>query len=126
MTKVSDIISRAYRKIGVEGSGQSITNEESRNALDALNDMMHAWKLAAVDIEHSDLAATDDFPLLPEFREGTVYMLASRLSHDFSFPVGFDPDEWFREFQAAYMTIDTVEMQETLQRLPSSWRHRRL
>lgn len=110
MTTALDIATRAYRKLGISGTGETLTAEELAEGIAALNDMMHAWKLAGVDIEHTDLASDDTFPLGPEFVEGTVYLLASRISPDFTVPANFDADDWFRKFQAAYMTIDTVPM----------------
>jgi hypothetical protein len=120
MTTALDIATRAYRKLGISGTGDTLTAEELAEGIDALNAMMHAWKLAGVDIEHTDLAADDDFPIGPEFVEGTVYLLASRLSPDFTTPAAFDADDWFRKFQAAYMTIDTVSM-SMFEKMPSQY-----
>lgn len=108
MTTALDIVTRAYRKLGVSGMGEALDAEMVDEGVDALNDMMHGWKLQGVDITHTSLASDDAFPLGPEFQEGTVYLLASRLSSNFEVPASFDADAWFRTFQAAYLTIDEV------------------
>lgn len=110
MTTAADIVTRALRKIGVATASQPVNANELNDGVTALNAMMHAWKLAGVDVEHVDLTATDDFPLGPEFEEGTVYVLASRLSPDYEVPQGFDADDWFRKIQAAYLVINDVRM----------------
>ena len=120
MTTALDIATRAYRKLGIAGTGDTLTADELAEGIDALNAMMHGWKLAGVDIEHTDLSSDDTFPLGPEFAEGTVYLLASRISPDFTTPASFDADDWFRKFQAAYMAIDTVNM-DMFARMPSQY-----
>jgi hypothetical protein len=120
MTTALDIATRAYRKLGISGPGDTLTAEELAEGIDALNAMIHAWKLAGVDTTHADLSADDDFPLGPEYVEGTVYLLAARLSPDYVTPASFDADDWFRKFQAAYMVIDTVPMTQ-FERMPSQF-----
>ena len=120
MTTMADIVTRAHRKLGVIGRGDPLQAEEAREGIDALNAMMHAWKLRGVDIEHSDLALTADFPLAPEYVEGTIYLLAARLSPDFAIPPSFDADDWFRGMQAAYLTLPEVEVPTELSQMPSA------
>lgn len=108
MTTMHDIINRAYRKINISGAGETLDAEMADEGLDALNDMLHGWKLRGVDLLHTDLGLTDPFPLAAEFREGTYYVLASRLSPNYQIPPSFDPDKWFRAIQAAYLVIPTA------------------
>lgn len=119
MTKASEIVARSLRKIGVAAQGEAITAHDSADAIEALNAMMHGWKLAGVDLEHTDLALTDDFPLGAEFEEGTVYNLAARLSVDYELPAAFDADDWFRKFQAAYATAQLLTVDGALLNMPS-------
>lgn len=114
MTTASDIVTRALRKIGVKSSDEDASSEVMTEGLEALNAMMHGWKLQGVDLSHTDLALTDTFSLDPEYEEGTVYLLASRLSPDYTRPQAFDADAWFRGFQAAYASIDEVSMPSLL------------
>lgn len=120
MTETLAIVTRAYRKLGIAGTGDTLSADELAEGVDALNAMIHAWKLAGVDTEHTTLASNDDFPLASEFEEGTVYLLASRLSPDYMVPASFDADDWFRKFQAAYMTIESVRM-TMFDRMPSTY-----
>lgn len=120
MTAALDIVTRAYRKLGIAGTGDTLSAEELAEGIDALNAMIYAWKLAGVDTEHTPLSSTSDFPLAPEFEEGTVFLLASRLSTDYMVPASFDADDWFRKFQAAHMTIGKVSM-TMFNRMPSQY-----
>lgn len=124
MTLTSDIVTRAARKIGVVASDEAMTADEIANGVIALNMMMHAWKLRGVDVEHVDLAATDTFSLDPEFEEGTVYLLASRMSPDYEIPPAFDADDWFRTIQAAYAPARVMTIPRLLLTLPTG-RNRR-
>lgn len=114
MTTTATIVTRALQKIGVASASQPVSANELNDGIDALNAMMHAWKLAGVDVTHVDLTATDEFSLEPQFEEGTVYVLASRLSPDYEAPQGFDADDWFRKIQAAYLVINDVKMPSAL------------
>ena len=120
MPTTTEIITAAYRKIGVSATGNPITAEEVEEGLGELNRMMHGWRLRGIDTTHVTLLATDAFPLATEFHEGAVYLLASRLSSNFSMPPGFDADDWFRAFQARLYVTPTMTMDRTLTRAPSS------
>ncbi len=122
---VSDIVTRAFRKINVESEDETMQPERMQRGVEAFNMMVHAWKLAGVDLEHTDLAATDVFPYDPEYQEGFVYLLASRLSPDYMVPANFDADDWFRKFQAANAVIEPLTMPAELQIMPSQFRRYR-
>ena len=122
MTLTSAIVTRAFRKIGVGAEGETLTADQSADGITALNMMMHGWKLRGVDLEHTDLALTDTFSLTSEFEEGTVYMLASRLSPDYSIPPDFDADDWFRGIQAVYAPTRVVTMPKGILRTPTGRR----
>ena len=121
MATARDICNRGLRKARVVGHGDDPAAENAAAALEDLNMMLAAWKLAGVDITHTELGFNDTFPLAAEFEEGTVYMLASRIAPDFAFPLGFDADDFFRKIQAAYMTIAKVTMPAPLKRMPSQY-----
>lgn len=122
MSTVLEIVTRAFRKLDVSGVGDVLQADEIAEGVDALNGMMHAWKLRSVDLEHTDLAAEDDFSLGPEFEEGTIYLLAERLSPNYSRPRTFDADEWFRSIQAVYARDRAVVIPSALLRMPSQRR----
>ena len=110
MATTQDIVTRALQKCRVTPIGEAPAADEATHALDALNMMLHSWKTRGVDLAYTDLALTDVFPLANEFHEGTVYMLAGRISTDYEAPRDFDADDWFRAIQAAYMIIAEVTM----------------
>lgn len=119
MATIQDIIDRALQKIAVQSSDEDSTTYDAAKALNAYNDMTHGFKLAGVDLEHTDQALTDTFAFGAEYREGFVYLLASRLSPDYMVPASFDADDWFRKFQAANITIADVTFDAALTVLPS-------
>lgn len=121
MTTALDVVTRALKKAAILPVGETATAEDAAHAIDALNDMMFAWKLAGVDTQHVALAMSDAFPLGDEFTEGTVYNLASRINPDYQAPPAFDADDWFRKLQAAYAEAAAVDMtlDSALVRAPS-------
>lgn len=127
MTTVRDICTRALRKAGVVAHGEDAEAENASAALDDLNMMLAAWKLAGVDTSHTALELSDTFPLAGEYEEGTVFMLAGRMQPDFQFPPTFDADDFFRKIQAAYMEIEEATIPLALRRTPSRyWPHPRI
>lgn len=119
MATALDIVTRAFRKVRVGGVGETLEAEYAAEGIDALNDMLHEWKLRGVDLMHADIELPDTFTLPPEYHSGVVYMLAERLRPDFARPREFDADDFFRAIQAAYMVIDEVEFSRGLTSLPS-------
>lgn len=119
MPTVRDICIRALRKLDVAPLGQEVPGEEIEQAVDAYNDMLHAWALMGVDIGHTTQIASDPFPLSDEFVEGTCYILATRLSPNYMVPAQFSADDWWRSFQARYADPDPVEFDMALTFLPS-------
>jgi hypothetical protein len=125
MATVQDIVTAAYRKLNIVGEDVDMSPAMLANGVDAFNRMLHGWKLRGVDVEHVDLAASDAFPLDPEFQEGTVYVLAGRISPDYQVPANFDADDWFRTIQAAYAVIEEAAMPAELTLMPSQFRRYR-
>ena len=119
MSTVRDIIERAFRKVGVVAHDEPMTADEADAGLAAFNEMLSAWDLDGIDLSYTDKALSDTFPLADKFREGTIYLLASRLSPEFSAPQGFDADDFFRKIQASYMTIGEATINSAL-----TWRGR--
>ena len=121
MATVQSIIIAALRKLAVASEDETPSDAMLANGLEAYNNMLSAWVLSGVDLEHTDQALTDTFPIGDEFREGTIYSLAGRLSPDYVVPAQFDADDWFRKIQAAYMTITDVEQPLALRRTSSQY-----
>jgi len=119
MATVREIISRSMRKIGLIGPREEAEAEEMAEALDAFNAMFHGWKLRGVDLTHTDVTLNDTFPLGQEYEEGTVFLLAARISPDYEIPARFDADDWFRTFQAAYFATNEATIAPGLLNMPS-------
>jgi hypothetical protein len=121
MTTVRDIVERAYRKIGVVSADEAMQADAAASGLDAFNEMLSAWALHGITLSpaFTDAALADAFPLADKFREGTIYLLASRLSPEWMAPVAFDADDFFRRVQAAYMVIEESTIDRGLTVMPS-------
>lgn len=119
MATARDIVNRALRKARIVGHAENASAADASAALEDLNMMLAAWKLAGVDISHTALEMSTTFPLADEYEEGTVYMLTSRISPDYNMPVSFDADDFFRKIQAAYLSISEVTMPDALLEMPS-------
>lgn len=129
MVTVTDIISAAYRKIGVSGRGQEMTGEDAVTGLETLNAMIHAWRLEGIDFSASlsvlddayDWTGAQDFPLPAAFREGVIYCLADRLAPEYDLPPSFDVTAFKSMMRAALVEIPTSAVDPAL-----TWRTGRL
>ncbi|KIC39360.1 hypothetical protein [Leisingera sp. ANG-M7] len=119
MATMRDIVTRAYRKARIAGSGESLEAEQADEGNEQLNAMLHEWKLRGVDITHTDKGLSDTFPLGPEYEHGTVLLLAEAVGPEFNLPASFNADDFFRAIQAAYLTIDTVSFDKAVTEVPS-------
>lgn len=123
MATMQDIVTRAFRKIGVVAGDEPMNADQGAAGIEALNMMIHQWKLRGIAITYSDLTLADAFPLLPQFEEGTVYLLASRLAPDNAAAAQFDADDWFRAIQNSYLVIDAAAMPSAIMRTSSQIRN---
>ncbi len=122
MATVNDIVTRAYRKIGVVATDEPMTADQAQIGEDALNMMMHALTLDGIDVAWNDAVLADQFAMEPAFHEGIVYMLAARLAPDFSVP-SFDDSAFKRRLAAAYLIVPDAQIDPMLRRR-SPWRWR--
>jgi len=119
MPTVREVCSDALRKLDVVPLGGAADGDEIAEALRAYNNMLHGWGILGVDTSHVTQGLNDTFPLEDKFIEGTVYILASRLSPNFQIPPQFDVDGWWRAIQAEYTTVNEVTFDAGLKNLPS-------
>lgn len=82
-TITRDMIKRAMRLIGVCDPDETPTDRQARDALTALNEMMHGWRSQAVDVAHSDLTLDDEVNLDPMYIGGCTALLAVWLSAEY-------------------------------------------
>jgi hypothetical protein len=135
MTTVLDIVTRAFRKIGVTDP----TGGEMRAGVDAFGDMVHGWRTQGIDVTGIDVALRDGMPVvgldagsfsegspfpMPEaFREGAIFMLATKLAPEFGASVTFDPRPYMRALRAHYMAPVKVALDSALTvPQPDVWR----
>lgn len=121
MTTVRDIVTRAYKKVGIVAYDEDMDAGQAQIGLDAFNDMVSAWPLYGSDVLHTDAALADAFPLKDSYREGVVYMLAARIAPNWTAPVSFDQDDFFRKIQADNLVINEATFDAGLTVMPSQY-----
>jgi hypothetical protein len=57
MATARDIVTRALRRATILGSTETPSGAELKDAVAALNDMMHSWRARSCDVLHSDYTA---------------------------------------------------------------------
>jgi hypothetical protein len=108
MTTVRDIVQGAFRVSGVIGVDEAMTGDQAAFGADAFNYMVSAWALEGGVPAYTDAVLDDTFPLPGSFREGTQYMLGTRLSRTYAFPPNFSEQEFMTRVRAYYMQIGDV------------------
>ena len=78
------MVCKSLRRLRVFGSGEEVDADSAKDALEALNDVMHSWYAEGLKYEHTPLGLNDDFPLPAKFNLGVSAMLAIRIADDFN------------------------------------------
>jgi hypothetical protein len=131
---ISEIIHRAFRKIGVAADGEALTADMASAGLSAFNEMIAGWQLQGIDFwlspsggplaNYPELEASAEFPMPPAFREGTIYSLAARLAPEYSAQISYNPDEFVRLMQANLVRVPTSTIDTGITRGTDSFRRR--
>jgi hypothetical protein len=119
MATAHDLISRAFREIGVLAQGETAAAQEATDALAKLNSMIAGWKRRSVDLDIAPLSLTTTFALpvdapigADEAVEAVVWNLAARLAPEYGRPAQMVQMEAARSFaflQAAYQRVPESE-----------------
>jgi hypothetical protein len=82
MTTAREIISGAYRRLGLLPLGAELDPDRAAAGLTAYNDMLNAWAADGISPASAPLAFSlgDAFPFLPQFVEGAKAILAVELA----------------------------------------------
>lgn len=118
MATVLDIINGAFRKLAIKADDEALTADQLAEGLFALNNMMHSWPLYGIEYTHADVGADDTFPMTAKFNEIVIYLLARKISPDYSV-AGIDDDQYMRALRAAYLPDLTATMPSILLNTPS-------
>lgn len=87
MATASDIITRALKLVRAVPAGETPSDEEMTDALDALNDMLHSWALKGIDVGHTTLGLTDTVTLPDAYLKAVRYNLAVELAPEYGVPL---------------------------------------
>lgn len=103
MTQALSIIRDALEHLRVADAHTSLDENDTADALRALNQMMRVWEVDGISLGWQDVAAAeDDMPTPPEADEAIGYGLAIRLAPRF----GVQPDGV--TVQMASQGVDTL------------------
>lgn len=113
---VRSMVEEAYRLLGAVAHDDAMTADQGQSGLTSYNAMIHAWELDGITLSpaFSDQALDDDFPLADKYREGTTYLLASRISPKFMAPAAFDADAFFRKMQSEMVPVSDATFDDAL------------
>ncbi len=126
MTTAQDICTSALKRLRVYGAGETVNADDAVDALAALNQMMFSWKMYGADTNHVTLAATDDFPLEPEFERGVIALLAVYLApmwgKEADAQVQIDAENGWNVLLATYSPINLLRVDVGLSRVGDALR----
>jgi len=116
---VQELITRALRLAGVLEAEETPTAAEQVDSLATFNDMLHAWALDGIYLDHTDLGWTDTLPYASEHLRAIRYALAVELCNDFN----VDPKPAVVALAASakadlvedFFTVESVEVEVALQ-----------
>jgi hypothetical protein len=91
MTTARKTCEKALRALGELNPREPIGNEEARDMLDILNDLMASWAAGGLSYVHTPLKMSEHVPLDPRHHKGLVALLAIAASDEFA-PEGVTPD----------------------------------
>jgi len=110
MTTVRDVVTQAFRKIGVVAHDEAMTADQAEIGIAAFNAM-----LSPLVPTYADVALGDAFPMPDKLREAAVYLLAGRVALEFQVPAP-DPYPWRNQIKVHYLTIDLAALDPALVR----------
>ena len=117
------ICDRALKRLAVVGVGETPTDNERSEALDALNAMMFGWATMGVDVSHTALGANDTQALGDEWDLALEYLLAEHIASPYETSLSPEDAAKARRFwnalAAAYMAINAASFDYTLTLMPS-------
>lgn len=87
-TTALDVITAAMRKLRILPSGGVPTSQETEDGLNALNDMLAAWRIEGIDLAQTTLASNDIIDVPANHIEGLKLNLAVRIAEDFGAQIG--------------------------------------
>ena len=121
MTTVSDILTRAFRKIGVVANDEAMDADTAQAGLEAFNAMMHGLAMYNADAGHTTNIITDNLAYPARLEEAIVYSLASRLAPDYSVAAP-DARMFYSALQSYFLAVPIVTAPRSLLRTPTGRR----
>lgn len=97
---VDDIVSRAFRRIGVKAEDESLSADQSAHGLDVFNSLLSSFRAHGVNYDHANANTGDPSPLGDEFTAAVVTLLAFELAPDYGVQYMGDVNGAWRLLQA--------------------------
>jgi len=116
MAIVSDMIRRAYRRVGVVAADEPMTAEQLAEGLAEFNAVVRSWESYGLRISAQELREDDQFPLSDAYEDYAITILAARLAEAHALP-GPDPREALDRILAMSIRNEAAEMPLALRRI---------
>lgn len=118
MASVLDVVTRAFRLIGVVAEDEPMTPGQSVAGKNAFNAMIAGWALRGVHTNLYAVELNDEYPLGEQTQFAVTRLLAAELAQEYGRQPPDTRRDW-RNLAAAYMHVPALEVPRTLRVLPS-------
>lgn len=114
MPTITDIVTRAYRLLGVVAADEPVSADQITSGVEAYNAMVASWVLEGIDFSESAMDAGSEFALGAAFQNSVTKLLANELASEFGLVMPYDPAPLKRGMYAALTVIPEVEMPDAI------------
>ena len=125
MATAQDIVTGAYRRLGLAALGESLDATMAAEGLTVLNNYIHSIKSNGGTITYSDLALSGTIPLADELHEHLKAVLAARIAPYFGkadAQLARDAAIGHAIIMSDYFTVSSAASDAALLNLPSQQR----
>jgi len=113
-----DLVKNALRKIGVLQTQEEPDADEMDDGLTTLNNMLHAWELDGIRLNHTDVVSTDTLPYPDNHTNPIMYSLCVQFCTEYGKPITAEiagnGENGYRNLQNYYYQPDEMSVDNAL------------
>ena len=80
---VRNVVKSALRKLMILQPGEDPSADAMQDAVADLNNMLHAWEMDGIKLNHTSLVVDDTLPYPDKYHEAIIYNLAVKIAPDY-------------------------------------------